>query len=77
MELEEFIERFAEEFEDTDKSEFTADTDYKELEEWDSMHGMYIFALIESEFGVEMTREDLNSCKTIGELYEAVKAKAK
>ena len=33
MELNEFIQNFADQFDDTDASEFTATTNYKELDE--------------------------------------------
>ena len=37
MELNEFIENFAEQFDDTDASEIKADTVFKELDEWSSL----------------------------------------
>lgn len=37
MELKEFIENFAEQFDDTESSEIQADTEYRELDEWTSI----------------------------------------
>lgn len=37
MDLKEFIEHFAEQFEDTEVSVFQPDTNFKELEEWSSL----------------------------------------
>ena len=34
MELQEFIEKFAEQFDDTDVSELNPETEFKELDEW-------------------------------------------
>ena len=37
MNIQDFIENFADQFEDTDPSEITATTNYRELEEWSSL----------------------------------------
>ena len=44
MELKEFIENFAEQFDDTDASEIQADTEFHELDEWGSLTGMGVIA---------------------------------
>ena len=38
MEIKEFVEHFAEQFDDTDASEFKAETVFRELEEWSSIN---------------------------------------
>ena len=40
MNLQEFISKFASQFEDEDPSVFTADTDYHELDSWSSLTGL-------------------------------------
>ena len=37
MELKDFIENFANQFDDTDASELTPDTEFKALDEWSSL----------------------------------------
>ncbi len=37
MGLQDFIKKFAEQFDDTDVSEFTSDCKFKELDEWSSL----------------------------------------
>lgn len=54
MELNEFIENFADQFDDTDPSEITADTEFHELDEWGSLIGMSVIALVNT------VRQDLN-----------------
>ena len=49
MTLEEFIEAFAEEFEDTEMSEFKADTEYKDLDEWDSLTALSIITMVDDQ----------------------------
>ena len=45
MELTEFIEKFAEQFDETDAAEFRADTEFKALEEWSSLSALSIIAM--------------------------------
>ena len=40
MDINAFIEIFAEQLDDTDVSEIKADTEYQELEEWSSLTAM-------------------------------------
>ena len=46
MNLQEFISKFASQFEDEDPSVFTADTDYHELDSWSSLTGLSVVAMI-------------------------------
>ena len=47
MELKDFIEKFAEQFDDTDLSEFKADTEFKALDEWSSLTALSIIAMVD------------------------------
>ena len=49
MNLQEFISKFASQFEDEDPSVFTADTDYHELDSWSSLTGLSVVAMIMHE----------------------------
>ena len=73
MELKEFIENFAEQFEDTDFSEFAAETEYQNLEEWSSLVILSIIAMVRTKYGKKITASDLRSCNTIEELFNLIK----
>lgn len=75
MELNEFVEKFAEQFEDTDPSEIMATTNYHELEEWSSLIGMMIIAFVKTEMGKTVTGDDLQACKNVEALYNFIMAK--
>ena len=47
--LEEFVELFAEQFDETDASEITADKNFRELVEWSSLIGLSIIAMADEE----------------------------
>ena len=50
--LEEFVALFAEQFEDTDPSEITASTAFRDLDEWSSLIGLSVIAMVDEEFDV-------------------------
>ena len=75
MELEEFIDKVAEQFENTDRSLFTADTKLFELDEWSSLIALTIISMVDDEYDVAIKASDLKGISTIGEFYEVVKSK--
>ena len=75
MTLNEFIKKFAEEFDETPMSDFTADTKYRQLDEWSSLSGLSIISMIDEEFDKQITGADLRSVLAIEELYNLVKSK--
>lgn len=76
MEIKEFIEKFAEIFDDTDASSLTPDTRFKELEEWSSLSALGLLALADEEFDVELKADDVRGADTIEEIFETIKSKA-
>ena len=74
--IEEFIELFAEQFDDTDTNEFTPETKFHDLEEWTSIIGLSVIAMVNEEFDVVIGSEEMSSSVTIEDLYNKVKAKA-
>ena len=75
MELKDFIVCFAEQFDETDVSEITADTEYQELEEWSSLTAMGIIALVKTNFGKSITGREIRYAKTVKDLYDLVSSK--
>lgn len=75
MELRDFIEKFAELFDDTDASEIKADTVFKELDEWSSLIALSIIAMVDEEYDVTLKGDDMRAANTIEELYQIVKGK--
>ena len=72
MTLEEFIEAFAEEFDDTPIEAFKADTEFKTLEEWSSLVALSIIAMVDEQMEKTITGADIRGSKTIEDLYNTV-----
>ena len=73
--LEEFVQFFAEQFDDTDASEFTPSTVFHDLDEWTSLIGLSVIAMVDEEFEVALNADDMTSSVTIEDLYNKVVAK--
>ena len=73
--LEEFVALFAEQFDDTDAREFTPSTVFHELDEWSSLIGLSVIAMVDEEFEVALNADDMISSVTIEDLYNKVVAK--
>lgn len=73
--LDEFVALFAEQFDETDASEITADGKFRDLDEWSSLIGLSVIAMIDEEFEVTLRGEDMRKANTPAELYEIVKSK--
>jgi len=76
MELNDFISKLAELFEDTDPQELTPDTYFRELEEWSSIMALSIIAMVSDEYDVTLKGVDIRQANTIEDLFEVVKSKA-
>lgn len=75
MTLEEFVKRFADEFDETPSEQFQASTNFKDLEEWGSLTALSIIAMVDEEFDKRITGADIRNCKTIEELYRLIISK--
>ena len=73
MEIKEFIQNFADNFDDTDIYLFTPETHFRELDEWTSLLALSTMALVSEEYGVELSPEEMRNAQTIEDLYNATK----
>ena len=75
MNLEEFENNFAEQFDDTDPSEIQANTAFHDLEEWSSLTGMSVIAMAKTIYGKSLTGSELRSCVTVEDLFNLLSSK--
>lgn len=75
MELIDFIENFADQFEDTDPEEITAETKFHDLEEWDSLIALAVLNMTEKKYGKRITFDEMKMCVTVENLFNVIAAK--
>ena len=75
MEIKDFIENIAEQFEDTDASMFTPYTEFKTLDEWSSLIALSLIAMVDEEYDVALKGDDIRKSNTIQDLFNIVSEK--
>jgi acyl carrier protein len=71
MEIKEFIEKFADAI-DADASNLTAGTEFRTLEEWDSLAYISIIAMMDEEYDIQIEMAQFKQLKTIGSVAEYI-----
>lgn len=69
MGIKEFIEKLAEAIEVENVENLTAETEFRQLEEWSSLSVMELIAFFDEEFGKEIGGAGIRKCSTIQDLY--------
>ena len=75
MELQNLIQNIVDLFDDIDTSNFSALTDFKDNDEWNSLLALSVIAMVDEEYGVIITSDEIKQAKTIEELYMILKSK--
>lgn len=75
MDIKEFIEHFAEQFDDTDTEVFKPETEFKLMDQWTSLMALSIIAMVDEEYNVTIGGADIRNARTIEELFKIVESK--
>ena len=77
MEIKEFIQNFAEQFEDTDASGIQRQliNVKMQLDDWNSLVALSVIAMIDEEYDVTIKGDELRAAKTVNDVFELVKSK--
>lgn len=75
MEISKFLADFADQFDDTDASEIQEETAFHELDEWSSLIGMSLIAMVKTEYGKTITGKEIRECVTVRDLFNLIETK--
>lgn len=75
MDIKEFIENFAGEFDETPMDAFTPETKYRTLEEWNSLTALSVVSMVDEIYNKTITGADLRNCSTIEQLAKLIEGK--
>ena len=75
MEIKEFIDNLANQFDETNMNFFNSETRFRELEEWSSLIALNILMMIDEEYGVALPADEMRKTNTIQELFDLVQSK--
>lgn len=74
MDIKEFIEHFAEQFDELN-SELTPETNFRLLDEWSSLVALLVITMVDEEYGIVLPPEEMRKTNTIQELFDLVQSK--
>ena len=75
MDLQEFVQNFADLFDETDASVFTPETRFRDIDEWSSLIGLSVIAMADDEYDVTLVGDDIRNSNTVMDIYNVVKSK--
>ena len=75
MTTEKFLKNFANLFDETDSSEITLSTEFRNLDEWSSLIALSVIAMADEEYDVKLKGDDIKNATTIEDLYNIIKDK--
>lgn len=75
MEINDFINKLADQFDETDVSAINPDTVLRSLGEWSSLIGLSILNMIEQEYGVSLTFDEFRQSITVSDLFDITEKK--
>ncbi|MGC8866332.1 MAG: acyl carrier protein [Bacteroidales bacterium] len=70
-----FIQLFAQTLEMANWENLNADTEFRQLEQWDSVAYLSVIAMIDEEYGVVIEGKDFSQLKTLGDIENYIKNK--
>ena len=70
MEINAFIQKFADAIDIEDVEALTPETTFHDLDEWSSISVMLLIAFYDEEFGKEISEKDIKACTTIQDLFD-------
>ena len=71
MDIKEFTEKFAEAI-DIEANELTADTEFRTLDEWDSVAYISVIAMMDEEYDIQIEMAQFKQLKTLGAIAEYI-----
>jgi acyl carrier protein len=75
MNLENFLDGFRSQFDETAPELIQKETVYRDLDEWSSMMALVIIAFVDDEYNVSLTGDDFGSTKTVEDLFNLINSK--
>lgn len=73
--MNEFLSKFADQFDETDPKDITLQTEFHDLDEWSSLTGLAVLNMISLNYGVKISPAELRNTTTVEALFNLVQSK--
>lgn len=75
MDISQFVASFTDCLQRTDPAHIKPDTEFKKLEEWSSILALIVISMVDSEYSLVLTAEDIRQATTIADLHRLINTK--
>ena len=75
MDINAFIDNFAGQFDETDRTAFSPETKFRDLDEWSSLIALSIIAMVDEEYEVTLKGDDIKNAQTVQDIFNTVQSK--
>ncbi len=75
MKVEEFIKKIVEEFPDLEKEVITPEMNFRDHVEWDSINALVLIAMVNVEYDVIISAQELINAASVNDVFLVVKKK--
>ena len=75
MEVNDFIQNLADQFDELDSNVLIPETNFRELDEWSSMVALSVLAMIDDEYDVQLKAEEMRATTTVQQWFDLVLSK--
>ncbi|MEF3426988.1 acyl carrier protein [Bacteroides cellulosilyticus] len=72
MDRNDFIVKFAEQFEETEPEKITYETRFRDIEEWSSLVHLSIIMMLDREYDVAIDEDDFNKLETVEDIFNYI-----
>lgn len=72
MNIDDFITRIEEEFDDLTPGTLKPESIFRVVFEWNSINALILIAMVKTEYDVAINAEDIASSKTVADIYRII-----
>lgn len=72
MDIQDFINNFADQFDNPSSLDITPSTEFKGLDEWNSLVALSVICMVDEEYDKTINGETIRQSKTIQDLYDKI-----
>jgi acyl carrier protein len=75
MDLQLFVKKFEQQFDEVEPNTLTPDTKFRDIEEWSSLNVLLVISMIDSYYSVTISGDDIKSATTIQDIFNITSQK--
>ena len=75
MGIKEFLENFADQYDEIEVSDISPDMPFRDIEGWSSLTALSVIAMVDDVYKLRLTGDDIRSSVTIEDIYNILNSR--